>query len=118
MTSIPSLIQCFPLTRIFTHKPGVVIASPNTVDPNYLYTWIRDASLTFKVITQKVASGEDVSLRGKIDQFFLSQKRIQQVSNPSGAVSTGGLGEPKFDINETAFTGGWGTLPYSFDSQC
>jgi len=37
-----------------------------------------------------------------------SQKIIQQVSNPSGTVSTGGLGEPKFNIDETAFTGAWG----------
>jgi glucoamylase len=89
-------------------KAGVVIASPNTNDPNYLYTWIRDASLTFKVITQKVSNGEDASWRGKIDQFFLSQKHIQQVSNPSGTISTGGLGEPKFNIDETAFTESWG----------
>lgn len=89
----------------------MVIASPNTVDPNYLYTWIRDASLTFKVITQKVASGQDVSLRGKIDQFFLSQSHIQKVPNLSGTESTGGLGEPKFMIDEAAFTGSWGAPP-------
>lgn len=87
---------------------GVVIASPNTFDPNYLYTWIRDASLTLKVITEKVASGEDSSLRGKIDQFLESQVHIQQISNPSGTISTGGLGEPKFHINETAYTDSWG----------
>jgi glucoamylase len=89
-------------------KAGVVIASPNIVDPNYLYTWIRDASLVFKVITEKVISGEDVSLRRKIDQFFEAQRDIQQVSNPSGTVSTGGLAEPKFNVDETAFTSSWG----------
>ncbi|KAG6809082.1 hypothetical protein H0H93_016127, partial [Arthromyces matolae] len=31
-------------------KAGVVIASPSTEDPNYLYTWIRDASLVYKVL--------------------------------------------------------------------
>jgi glucoamylase len=31
-------------------KAGVVIASPSTSNPNYLYTWIRDASLVFAVI--------------------------------------------------------------------
>jgi glucoamylase len=86
-----------------------VIASPNTFNPNYLYTWIRDASLTMKVITQQVTTGEDVSLRNKIDQFLLSQKVIQQVSNPSGSISTGGLGEPKFNIDQTAYTDNWGT---------
>lgn len=52
--------------------------------------------------------GLDESLRGQIDNFVVSQKIIQQVSNPSGTVSTGGLGEPKFNIDETAFTGAWG----------
>jgi len=52
--------------------------------------------------------GLDGSLRGQIDNFVASQKIIQQVSNPSGTVSTGGLGEPKFNIDETAFTGAWG----------
>ena len=53
-------------------------------------------------------TGEDASLRRHIDDFTASQARIQQVSNPSGSVSTGGLGEPKFNIDESAFTGSWG----------
>ncbi|KAH9986648.1 Six-hairpin glycosidase-like protein [Russula vinacea] len=62
-------------------KAGIVIASPNTVNPNYLYTWVRDSSLVFKVI---------------------------HVPNPSGTFFTGGLGEPKFNIDGSAFTGPWG----------
>jgi glucoamylase len=69
------------------------------------------------VIVEKVANGEDVSLRGKIDQFFESQRRIQQVSNPSGTVSSGGLAEPKFNIDETAFTDSWGMSKHPRSSQ-
>ena len=69
------------------------------------------------MIAEKVTSGEDISLRGKIDQFFESQELIQQVTNPSGSESSGGLGEPKFNIDETAFTGSWGTFSHSCDSQ-
>lgn len=29
---------------------GVVIASPSTSDPDYLYTWIRDANLVFQLV--------------------------------------------------------------------
>jgi len=54
------------------------------------------------------ARGEDASLRTTIDNYFNSQKILQQVSNPSGTVSTGGLGEPKFLIDLNPFTGGWG----------
>lgn len=30
--------------------PGIVIASPSTEEPNYLFTWVRDSSLVFKHI--------------------------------------------------------------------
>jgi glucoamylase len=37
-----------------------------------------------------------------------AQAYLQGVSNPSGDPTTGGLGEPKFNVNRTAFTGPWG----------
>ncbi|KAI0035180.1 glycoside hydrolase family 15 protein [Vararia minispora EC-137] len=89
-------------------KSGIVIASPSTSNPNYLYTWTRDSSLVFKVVVDQLTLGLDTSLRGLADGFLVAQQTIQQVSNPSGTVSTGGLGEPKFNIDETAFTGAWG----------
>ncbi|KAG1825018.1 glycoside hydrolase family 15 protein [Suillus variegatus] len=88
--------------------PGVVIASPSTIDPDYLYTWVRDSSLVFKMLIDQYTSGQDTTLRGHINDFIAAEANIQQVPNPSGTVSTGGLGEPKFNINETAFTGAWG----------
>lgn len=30
---------------------------------------------------------------------------IQRVNNPSGGYTTGGLGEPKYNVDNTAFTG-------------
>ncbi|KAJ6611412.1 glycoside hydrolase family 15 protein [Mycena sp. CBHHK59/15] len=89
-------------------KAGVVIASPSSVNPNYLYTWTRDSSLVFKAIIDLFTSGADTTLLGQIQNFVSAEKILQQVSNPSGTVSTGGLGEPKFNIDETAFTGAWG----------
>jgi hypothetical protein len=35
------------------------------------------------------------TLRTQIDQFVAAEAILQQVSNPSGTVSSGGLGEPK-----------------------
>ncbi|EIW63814.1 glucoamylase [Trametes versicolor FP-101664 SS1] len=89
-------------------KAGIVVASPSTSNPNYLFTWTRDTSLVFKALIDQFTSGEDTTLRGLIDSFTSSQAILQQVSNPSGTVSTGGLGEPKFNIDETAFTDAWG----------
>ncbi|KIY63917.1 carbohydrate-binding module family 20 protein [Cylindrobasidium torrendii FP15055 ss-10] len=89
-------------------RAGVVIASPSKVDPDYVYTWTRDSSLVFKGIIDEFTLGLDTSLEGQIANFVTSQAAQQQVSNPSGTVSTGGLGEPKFNIDLSAFTGGWG----------
>jgi glucoamylase len=89
-------------------KAGIVIASPSTTNPDYLFSWVRDSSLVFKVIADQFSRGEDDSLRGQIDNFFAAESALQQVSNPSGAVNTGGLGEPKFNIDGSAFTGSWG----------
>jgi glucoamylase len=104
---------------------GVVIASPSTSNPDYLYvctdpaptvyltirysyTWTRDSALVYKLLIDQYTEGRDSTLLAGIDNWVASQGRIQQVSNPSGTVSTGGLGEPKYLINESAFTGGWG----------
>ena len=62
----------------------------------------------FKAIIDQFTSSRDTTLRSQIDNFVAAQTIIQQVSNPSGTVSSGGLGEPKFNIDETAFTGAWG----------
>ncbi|KAF9460753.1 glycoside hydrolase family 15 protein [Collybia nuda] len=89
-------------------KPGIVIASPSHSNPDYLFTWTRDSALVFQAIIDQFTLGIDTSLRSQVDNFVASQKIIQQVSNPSGSVSSGGLGEPKFNIDQTAFTGAWG----------
>ena len=52
--------------------------------------------------------GGDSSLQTVIDQYVSSQQKLQRVDNPSGSYTSGGLGEPKFNIDETAFTGAWG----------
>ncbi|KEP47038.1 glycoside hydrolase family 15 protein [Rhizoctonia solani 123E] len=87
---------------------GVVIASPSKVDPDYVYTWIRDSALVYKVLVDQYVSGRDNSLLQGIYDWIASQTRLQQVANPSGTVDAGGLGEPKFNVNETEFTGSWG----------
>ena len=50
----------------------------------------------------------DSSLQQKIDDYVSAQAFLQGVSNPSGGPDSGGLGEPKFKVDRTAFTDGWG----------
>ncbi|SJL07773.1 related to Glucoamylase [Armillaria ostoyae] len=89
-------------------KTGVVIASPSSTNPDYLFTWTRDSSLVFQALIDQYTLGLDTTLRTEIDNFVSAETTQQQVSNPSGSVSSGGLGEPKFNIDLSAFTGAWG----------
>ncbi|RAL64344.1 hypothetical protein DID88_001820 [Monilinia fructigena] len=84
---------------------GIVVASPSTVDPNYFYTWTRDSALTFKYLIDTSNS----SLQTLIEDYVISQAKLQTVENPSGDFASGaGLAEPKYYTNETAFMGEWG----------
>ncbi|KAJ6130957.1 hypothetical protein N7523_001417 [Penicillium sp. IBT 18751x] len=88
-------------------KPGIVIASPSLDSPDYYYTWTRDSALTLKVLIDLFKNG-DTALLDVIEEYISAQAYLQTVSNPSGSLSSGGLGEPKFNVDETAFTGAWG----------
>ncbi|KAJ6441978.1 glucoamylase precursor [Purpureocillium lavendulum] len=88
---------------------GVVIASPSTQDPDYFYTWTRDSALVFKAIVDRFTAQYDAGLQGQIQQYIASQAKLQGISDPSGSLSDGkGLGEPKYNVDLTAFTGAWG----------
>ncbi|KAL8683673.1 MAG: hypothetical protein Q9186_000446 [Xanthomendoza sp. 1 TL-2023] len=88
--------------------PGLVIASPSKLNPDYFYTWTRDSALTVKMLVDEFIAG-DASLRPQIEQYVAAQAILQTVANPSGDLTDGsGLGEPKFEVNSTAFTGPWG----------
>ncbi|PQE09209.1 glycosyl hydrolase family 15 protein [Rutstroemia sp. NJR-2017a BBW] len=88
---------------------GIVIASPDKVNPDYFYTWTRDSALTFKCLVDTfISSTYSASLQLEIENYISAQAGLQTVSNPSGGLSSGGLGEPKFNVDKSAFTGSWG----------
>jgi glucoamylase len=87
---------------------GVVVAAPST-NPDYRYVWTRDAALVFKAIIDQFTSGADTSLRSRIDDYVQSTPKFQALDTPSGSASSAqNLGEPKFNLDITAFTGSWG----------
>lgn len=94
--------------------PGIVVASPSTVNPNYFYTWTRDSALTELMIVDELIFGTEKvgndSLQIVIEEYFAAQAQLQTVTNPSGALWPAGLGlgEPKFYTNKTRFNGAWG----------
>ncbi|KAI1111228.1 family 15 glycosyl hydrolase [Nemania sp. NC0429] len=88
---------------------GLVIASPSRTDPNYWYTWTRDSALTLKAIVERFAHKYDSSLQTQIANYIIAQAKLQTVSNPAGSLSDGsGLGEAKYEVDGSAYTGGWG----------
>ncbi|KAH8687330.1 Six-hairpin glycosidase-like protein [Tricladium varicosporioides] len=89
-------------------KSGIVIAGPGKANPDYFYTWTRDSALTFKCIVDTFINSYSSSLQTEIENYISAQAVLQTVSNPSGALSSGGLGEPKFNSDMSAFTGSWG----------
>ncbi|KAI0131275.1 carbohydrate-binding module family 20 protein [Daldinia grandis] len=88
---------------------GVVVASPSKSDPDYFFTWTRDAALVFKAIIERFTNSYDATLQTQIQNYIISQAKLQTVSNPSGSLSDGkGLGEAKYHVDLSAFTDGWG----------
>ncbi|ODV88797.1 glycoside hydrolase family 15 protein [Tortispora caseinolytica NRRL Y-17796] len=94
--------------------PGTVVASPSREYPNYFYQWIRDAGLTIHSLIDEYANGtttdkyslEDLELI--FANYIELSRQVQRTSNPSGTMYTGGLGEPKFEVDGSPFTGAWG----------
>ena len=72
------------------------------------YTWTRDAALVFKALVDRFIQTYDSSLQVQIQNYITAQSKLQTVGNPSGGLSSGGLGEAKFNSDGTQFTGAWG----------
>jgi glucoamylase len=85
----------------------VIYCHANATCPDF-YTWTRDASLTIKALVDRFLTTGDTVLEDVVKAFISSQATLQRVDNPSGNIATGGLGEPKFHVDMTAFTGDWG----------
>jgi len=79
------------------------------------YTWTRDSALVFKTVIEQFASGDyDASMQKKIQEYIVSQAKLQGVDNPSGGLVDGsGLGEAKFHVDLTQFTGAWGEFDFT-----
>ncbi|KAK6335877.1 hypothetical protein TWF730_003251 [Orbilia blumenaviensis] len=86
--------------------PGVIIASPSTSNPNYFYQWTRDGSIVMEhLVSEYLANGAYLQY---IKDWVNVQNILQHTNNPSGSFTSGGLGEPKFNVDNSAYTASWG----------
>ena len=91
------------------------------------FTWTRDSALTMLTISSRFlpqhylkswsvpthTDGDaemdpDPLIEPLVRAYVSFQQRLQTVKSRSGDLWTGGLNEPKFDVNGTAFEGDWG----------
>jgi len=86
---------------------GAVSASPSRQDPDYYYHWVRDSSLVMGVVLDLYEGSSSVQDRDfilKTMEQYVDFSRLNQIT-PN---LSGGVGEPKYNVNGTAFTGEWG----------
>ncbi|KAG9696846.1 glucoamylase precursor, partial [Aureobasidium melanogenum] len=76
--------------------------------PDYEYDWVRDSFLTMDVVQSLHAAStvDKFTRKYKDAMFHYAQGRAVEQTDPS--LTFAGLGEPKFYLNNTAFTGPWG----------
>lgn len=86
---------------------GVIIASPSRQNPDYYFHWVRDAAITFDQAIQIYRENPDFHIRAKMRNFIFDYMALnQRIQNDTRALT--GLGEPKFWVDGTPFSGSWG----------
>jgi glucoamylase len=86
--------------------PGAVIASPSRHDPDYYYFWVRDGALVMNVVLSLGERTLDPEQRSTYRELLFDFVRFSRICQ--AVPSEHGLGEPKFLVNGTVYTGEWG----------
>ncbi len=82
--------------------PGIVIASPSRQDPDYYFHWIRDSALVMDSLLTDAAEGElNSEILKTFDDFLTLSRQLQMTPSMTG------LGEPRFNVDGSAYTGVW-----------
>ena len=91
---------------------GAVVASPSKDQPAYFYHWVRDAALTMNTVVGFFETATDPSARTSLFNTIMDyvdfSRRNQLTPNRSGGPFDGGLGEPLFNADGSAYDKKWG----------
>ena len=98
---IEKIIQRITENTNTTTNVGIIIASPSETPP-YKYHWIRDSALVMRTIVDMYRKTKDPTYFQSILNYIEIESKLQKLETISG------LGEPKYNINCTAFNGSWG----------
>lgn len=107
-------------TRMFLNiNPGVDGAVNGTVvaaqsgptypqtDPDYEYNWVRDSSLTMDVVNSFYGAVNS-SISYSFYENILCEYATARATEQNDPDLQTGLGEPKFFLNQSVYTGPWG----------
>lgn len=83
-------------------KPGMVVASPSRSAPNYYFDWVRDTALTMRALIDYYEITKDAKIKQLIFTWIDAETYRQTLPTLSG------LGEPKYFIDGSGYTGPWG----------
>ncbi len=83
-------------------KPGMVVASPSRSNPNYYFDWVRDTALTKRALIDYYELTKDPKIKQMIFTWVDAETYRQTLPTLSG------LGEPKYEIDGSGYTGPWG----------
>lgn len=127
--TFPSPYNNLANTQAQSIAPGTIIASPSRDHPNYFFQWVRDAALCVLTYLDLYQCNLDSSISSTnsnvqlaaqdlediFNHYATLQQTLQRTSNPSGSFNPSdifntlsALGEPKFNVNGTAYTDPWG----------
>ena len=82
---------------------GMVIASPSKEEPDYYYHWIRDSAIIMRILVKHyLNNNKDFRCFKQIIDYIENEYHLQNIDSISG------LGEPKFNVDRTAFNFNWG----------
>ncbi|KAJ1565144.1 Glucoamylase, intracellular sporulation-specific [Nowakowskiella sp. JEL0078] len=106
-----SLIRILKNISPLNTAKGCIVASPSTSNPDYFYHWVRDSALTMSLISRLYEAGVAQQSKTRKTQYLEDliwdyahfSRQNQLTENRSG-----GLGEPKFNVDGSAFNGDWG----------
>lgn len=100
-TYIDKIMQRIIENTDTTSNMGMIIASPST-DPPYKYHWIRDSALVMRPIIDMYLKTNDPIYFKHIINYLENETKLQNIKTISG------LGEPKYNIDCTAYNEPWG----------
>lgn len=100
----------------FIDENGAILASPSRNEPDYYYQWVRDSAIVVNTLVKQLPAIEqnlqyDQLVHRRILQFLNNSFVLQRLDNLSGKgvpTSIRGLGEPKFNVDNTQFNENWG----------